>query len=216
MNTKELREFKKSLKLSKFQRDVISGLLLGDGHLETRNGVSYRLKIEHSIKQEAYALWLYQCFKNRVLKEPSIKEKCVFGKKFHHIWFNTISDAKLRFYGKIFYKDGKKVVPRNISKLLTPVSLAVWFMDDGSIKSKFHKTLLLNTQSFSMKDIIELQNSIEKKFGIHSNMRKQKEGIQIEFRGQDAEKFARLIEPNIINSMKYKLDPIGLTKLPKL
>ena len=38
MNTKEISEKKKDLKLSERQRELIVGLLLGDGHLETQNG----------------------------------------------------------------------------------------------------------------------------------------------------------------------------------
>lgn len=216
MNTKELKDMKQKLKFTKFQREVIVGVILGDGHLETNNGISYRLKIEHSIKQKEYTYWLYDCLKDWVLKEPCEKEKTVFGKVFANVWFNTVSHVALRYYGKVFYKDKIKTIPINIAKLLTPVSMAVWFMDDGSIKSQFHKTLLINTQSFPKNKLEFLQEAILQKFQINSYLRKQKEGFQIEFRGQDAINFAKIIEPYLIPPMKYKIDPIGLTKLPKL
>lgn len=39
-------------KLTEQQREITVGLLLGDGHLETRtNGRTYRLKVEHSEEQ---------------------------------------------------------------------------------------------------------------------------------------------------------------------
>ena len=216
MNTKELRDMKKTLKLSNFQREIIVGTILGDGHMETNNGITYRLKIEHSIKQKEYTDWLYQGLESWVLKEPCEKKKAVFGKVFTNVWFNTVSHVALRYYGKVFYRDKVKTIPINIAKLLTPISLAVWFMDDGSIKSKFHKTLLINTQSFPKNKLEFLQKAISQKFQINSYLRKQKEGFQIEFRGQDAINFAKTIEPYLISSMKYKIDPIGLTKLPKL
>jgi hypothetical protein len=216
MNTKELKDRKVEMKLSEFQREVIVGAILGDGHMETNNGITYRLKIEHSIKQKEYTNWLYECLKDWVLQEPREKKKEVFGKIFTNVWFNTMSHVALRYYGNIFYKDKVKTIPINIKKLLTPVSLAVWFMDDGSFKSKFHKTLLLNTQSFPKNKLEFLQEAIRQKFLINSYLRKQKEGLQIEFRGQDAINFAKIIEPYLIDSMKYKIDPVGLTKLPKL
>ncbi|MCX6810625.1 MAG: hypothetical protein NTY30_02740 [Candidatus Berkelbacteria bacterium] len=216
MNTKELKGMKQKLKLSKFQREVIVGMILGDGHLETNNDITYRLKIEHSIKQREYTYWLYKCLESWVLKEPCEKRKAVFGKVFTNIWFNTVSHVALRYYGKAFYKDKIKTIPINIAKLLTPVSMAVWFMDDGSIKSKFHKTLLINTQSFPKDKLEFLQKAIFQKFQINSNLRKQKEGFQLEFRGQDATRLAEIIEPYLVASMNYKIDPIGLTKLPKL
>lgn len=47
----------KTLKLTQKQREIIMGLILEDGHLETRtNGKTYRL-VEHSIKQKDYVLW---------------------------------------------------------------------------------------------------------------------------------------------------------------
>lgn len=216
MNTKELKDMKRTLKLSKFQCEVIVGVILGDGHMETNNGITYRLKIEHSIKQKEYTCWLYGCLQNWVLKEPCEKKKAVFGKVFTNIWFNTVSHVALRYYGNIFYRGKTKTIPINIAKLLTPVSLAVWFMDDGSIKSKFHKTLLINTQSFPKDKLKFLQEAILRKLQINSFLRKQKKGFQLEFRGQDAINLAKIIEPHLIDSMKYKIDPIGLTKLPKV
>jgi hypothetical protein len=51
----------KSLKLTQKQCEIITGLILGDGHLETRtNGKTYRLKVEHSIKQKDYASSLHK------------------------------------------------------------------------------------------------------------------------------------------------------------
>jgi len=36
----------------------------------------------------------------------------------------------------VFYRDGKKIIPENIAEYLAnPVTMAVWFMDDGNIKS---------------------------------------------------------------------------------
>nr|NIQ06013.1 hypothetical protein [Candidatus Korarchaeota archaeon] len=49
MNTRTIREKKGRLALSKRQREILVGLLLGDGHLETQNnGRTFRLKVEHS------------------------------------------------------------------------------------------------------------------------------------------------------------------------
>ena len=53
----------KNLKLSSELREIIVGKLLGDGHLETQNdGKTWRLKIEHSIKQKEYVIHQYHLF----------------------------------------------------------------------------------------------------------------------------------------------------------
>ena len=55
MNTKEIQEYKKTLKLNDIQRSVLVGTMLGDGHLETQDkGKTYRLKIEHQLLQKDY------------------------------------------------------------------------------------------------------------------------------------------------------------------
>ena len=123
------------------QRSIMVGTLLGDGHLETQNqGRTYRLKIEHSIKQKEYTDFFYQNFKSWANDAPKEKKKTVKGKPYTNYYFQTRSVGEFRFYGQIFYNEnGKKVIPEFIDKLLTPLAVAVWFMDDGSAKSKQHK-----------------------------------------------------------------------------
>jgi len=50
----------KKIKITPKQKQIIIGKILGDGHLETVNEKTCRLKIEHSYKQRAYVDWLYQ------------------------------------------------------------------------------------------------------------------------------------------------------------
>ena len=213
MNTKEIQRLAKSVKLDQEQREILVGLILGDGHLETQNeGKTFRLKVEHSINQKYYVEWLYQKFNNLVLTVPQVKVQKIKERKYEKYWFSTISAGTFRFYGRQFYPNGKKIVPKMIKKLVTPLSLAIWFMDDGSIKSKHHKARIINTQAFSGKDLTRLQEMLNEKFGIKTTLRKQKEGKQIYIGSPYVEKFIALIKPNVIPSMEYK---IKLTQLPK-
>ena len=50
-------------------------------------------------------------------------------------YFQTVSHGAYRFYGQQFYGGTRKSVPNIVNKLLTPLGLAYWFMDDGSIKT---------------------------------------------------------------------------------
>jgi hypothetical protein len=60
MNLGSINNLKKKLKLTKKQKSILVGKILGDGHLETQNkGKTYRLKVEHSIEQKEYVDWLY-------------------------------------------------------------------------------------------------------------------------------------------------------------
>lgn len=206
MNTKEIENYKKKLKLTERQRQIIIGKLLGDGHLETsNNGRTYRLKIEHPIKQKEYVDWFYKEFKDWILTKPKKKEQIVNGKLYYKYWVNTLANGSLRFYGQQFYKDKKKVVPKLIHRWLTPLSLAVWFMDDGSIKSKNHRARIINTQGFEKKEVLRLIKAFGNKFNIQCKLRKQKEGYQIMILAESADKFARIIKNYLLLSMKYKI-----------
>ncbi len=191
------------------------GKLLGDGHLETANGRTYRLKIEHSLKQKDYVLWAYNELKNMCPSEPKIKVHKRGNNEYKKSWFNTSYSGSLRFYYQQFYKNEKKIVPKLIHRWLTPLTLAVWFMDDGSIKSSAHKARILNTQSFTKEEIEKLIKTLKEKFDLQSKLRRQKEGYQIMILSESADRFAKLIQEYIIPSMKYKLKGLGQQKCPK-
>ena len=196
----------KKLKITSQQKQIIIGKLLGDGCLETTNGITYRLKIEHGEKQKDYVSWLYQEFKDLSPSKPKFKlHKSSTRKTYKKYWFNTSYSPSLRFYGQQFYPEGKKVVPRLIHRWLTPLSFAVWFMDDGSIKSKECKGKILNTQSFSKEDIKRLQSAIWNNFQIKTTLRKQKDGIQIYIPAGEYKKFKRVVQKYILPSFNYKL-----------
>ena len=206
MNSNEIKSFAESIKLSDEQREILVGTLLGDGHLETQNkGRTFRLKVEHSINQKDYTDWLYEKFKNLTLTKPQVKEQKINGKLYQKYWFSSVSSSSLRFYAQQFYQNGKKVVPKFIAKLVTPLSLAVWFMDDGSLKSKFHRARIINTQCFSDQDLKRLQDMLEKKFAISTTLRNQKEGKQIYIPSTDIGKFVSIVKPYIHQKMEYKI-----------
>lgn len=213
MNTNEIKSLARSIKPTSAQREILVGLMLGDGHLETQNqGRTFRLKVEHSISQREYVDWLYKQFHNMVLTEPQLKLQTIQGAIRRKYWFSTISTGALRFYGQQFYQNKKKVVPRIIGKLTTPLSLAIWFMDDGSLKSLSHRARIINTQGFGGVDLKRLRDMLLKKFHIRTTLRRQSEGEQIYIPSTEAEKFIFLVKPFILPSMEYK---IKLTPLPK-
>lgn len=192
--------------ISSRQREIITGKLLGDGHLETRTrGMTYRLKIEHSEKQKLYVDWLYNELKNFSASEPKRKVQRVKGEEYVKYWFNTVSTGSLRFYGQQWYQNNKKVIPRQLDRWFTPLALAVWFMDDGSIKSQHHRAKIINTQSFSKEEILRLIDLLDRKYGIKAKLRYQREGYQVYLLSETIEKLENIIRPHVLPSMAYKL-----------
>ena len=206
MNTNEIREYKKTLKLSKLQRQILIGTLLGDGHLDTQDeGRTYRLKVEHSSAQREYLEWLHSNFSEWV-RSGIYEKKRDDGRE--HIGFNTYSHGALRFYAHQFYDGKKKRIPVQIGKLLSPIALAVWFMDDGSWKSDSHRTFIIHTVGFARNELERVKEALKKHFGVEVNLHKQKEKYwRLYVSANSAEKFAKLVRPyvSLVPSMLYKL-----------
>ena len=180
MYSRAIEQYKKGLKLSQNQREVLIGILLGDAHLETQNqGQTYRLKIEQSQKHEDYVQHLYEIFKPWILTPPQLKKRSIRDHESWNCWFQTVSHGAFRFYAQQFYVDGQRRVPRLIHRWLTPCALSYWFMDDGSIKSRQSKGVILNTQGYPLNDIQRLVNLLQESFGLQAKTRKQREGFQI-------------------------------------
>ena len=220
-------EIEKKIKLSLLQKEVLFGVILGDAHLETQNNrITYRVKFEQSIKHKAYIEHLYNIFKDYVKTSPQLKvvkyktgnlscslshnlsgrnPKELYAKQTTNIRFATISSSTFTFFGKQFYKDKKKVIPKLIHRWLTPRALAYWYMDDGSIKSTQSKGVLLNTHSFSHAEVQLLCNVLTKKFNLFCWPRKQKNNqYQIYISGKSYETLRDCIYGFIIPDMLYK------------
>ena len=206
MYSKAIEQYKRELKLSQEQREVLMGILLGDAHLETQNqGRTYRVKIEQSLKHQDYVQHLYEIFKPWVLTPPQSKEKSYRGHTSWNCWFQTVSHAAFRFYAHQFYVEGQRRVPRLIHRWLKPRALSYWFMDDGSMKSRQSKGVILNTQSYPLNDVQRLVDVLQGNFGLQAKPRKQKEGFQIYISGKSYETFRELVKPYLIDSMLYKM-----------
>jgi len=206
MNTKEIREIKQTLVFTQRQRDILVGLLLGDGHLETlNNGRTYRLKVEHSEKQHDYLAWLHKEFREwipgGIVEKRHREHRCVA--------FTTYSHGAFRFYGQQFYdRNGIKKIPDRIKSMLSPIGLAVWFMDDGSRKSSRHKTYILHTLAFTKQDLERAKIALKEKFGIQVMIHKQNgRGLRLYIPSASAQKFEAHVREWVtpFASMRHKL-----------
>ena len=103
MHSHAIESFKEKIKLSTRQREIIIGKILGDGCLVSQSQKrTYRLQIEHSLKQKKYVIWLYQELKTLIRTPPKMKRQYVRGKVYYKYWFNTLSIEELQFYGQQF------------------------------------------------------------------------------------------------------------------
>ena len=135
--------------LTEKQRAIIVGNTLGDGgiysHHLNPDGKSSYFYIKQCNKYKEYIYWLYDELKNICPSEPK-------HKKVNDQWyFYSKSLENLTEIRKTFYLGKKKIVPKNIREWLTsPLSLAVWFMDDGGLdfRPKYHYSFDFSTNAF--------------------------------------------------------------------
>lgn len=200
------RILKDYLVLSELQKEVLAGLLLGDGCIErSKNSLGARLKVDQGIKQIEFVEWLYKIFADFVQTPPRIKQTYRNNKRCGEVVFNTLTHPCFKSFHDIFYPLGKKVVPESINQFLTQTALAVWFMSDGSIKSKECKGRILNTQSFKRTDINRLIEILRDKFNLNSSIRTQKDGLQIYISAKSAQILNVLLKDKILPYFYYKL-----------
>ncbi len=64
-------------------------------------------------------------------------------------------------YHDIFYKNKVKIIPENLDKLLTPIGLAYWIMDDEGIT--LHKQTVLYT---CKKEVLFIMEILKKNFDL--------------------------------------------------
>ena len=133
MRSREIERYKRKLSLGKRQKEILIGLILGDGHLERLYTPTLgRLKVEHSYKQKDYVDWIYEKFRDWVRSKPKIKEKKVWNKIYQNYGFLTYGHRLLGEFQEKFYRKRRKIVPNDLEKDITPLGLAEKFV--GIIK----------------------------------------------------------------------------------
>jgi hypothetical protein len=205
MNTLALRHYKASLHMTERQRQILYGILLGDGHLERQQGaLSARLKIEHSVAQRSYVAWKFAEWRDWVRTPPRERaRRNRLGTLSMNIGFSTLSHIELEEVRQRFYANRRKVIPEDLG--LTPLAMAVWFMDDGSRKSNQCRGVYLNTQSFTNSEVELLRSVMRRDVGVGTTVRRQSDGLQIYVPSSSMTEMVAFIQDEMLPSMRYKL-----------
>ncbi|SNR53685.1 protein RecA [Haloechinothrix alba] len=120
--------------LSDQQWQVILGSLMGDGNLSRpvrQDSESARFRMGHGAEQSEYLRWKLSLMENIPHSWTTNSKDAVFAD------FTPLAElSELR--EAVYFGDGKKHLSWDYLKALTPLSLAIWYMDDGcfTVRSK--------------------------------------------------------------------------------
>ena len=181
------------LKLSQRRQEILIGCILGDAYISPLG----KIRVEQSVKQKEYIQWKYNelSFISYSAQPREIIHVLHGDKEYHSIFF--LSRQYFRTWRAIFYDGKSKIFPQNLP--LTPLTLAVWYMDDGCWTGK---KCLISTESFKGKYRGFMQEALMNQHGIETVVGKNEKLV---IRKKSHAKFFSLIAPHIIPSMKYKL-----------
>ena len=188
------------VELSRLQRSVLVGTLLGDGCLAL-HGRNPRLHVKHKGSHRALVDFKRQVFEDYTSMAVHEFDQRLGGKLFPCAQFATrTSTAFLEWY-HLFYRDGRKVVPREIDQLLSPLGLAVWFMDDGAAD---HAGVTFQTHSFSLDEVQLLSRAMDDLFHLATRIRKNRDRWIIYVPAASMDRLQSLVRPWLLAEFAYK------------
>ncbi|MGH8870552.1 MAG: recombinase RecA [Acidimicrobiia bacterium] len=198
--------------LSDQQWEVLLGGLIGDSALSwNKNGLGARLRWGHGKRQESYGDWKASLFPNINVSRTVNTRGAVF--------WDLQPMAELTELRSSVYMGKKKVLSWDYLKRLTPLSLAIWYMDDATFSLR-SKGLQEQTRGGSGRveicvEAIEktsrerLRAHLADTWGIQSTLSEKgrRKVAYLTFSVADTVKLQALIAPYVHPSMKYKLLP---------
>lgn len=194
--------------LDQNQKHIIIGTLLGDATIATRHGRPVlRFQFEQQTKFQSYVMHLHEVFKPYIGSGPAPrwnKEKT----KIVSFWVATYTSPSVAYYYGLFYSNkGGKRVPKQIGKLLNPMALAYWFMDDGTCKNLGKRVYAygFSTQGFTYSDQRLLVKALKQNFGLKVTINKSGNYYKLYVSTISSGDFRALVQPYILPVFQYKL-----------
>jgi hypothetical protein len=192
--------------MDRIVKSILIGTVLGDGHLTPPSGNKSQLYAKYDDKYIEYLHWLHTQLKP--IGVSAIKPH----KGFHQHRFRTRSSREIFKLRNYFYPLGKKIIPANISFVLRdPLSLAIWYMDDGTLdfREKYHRNASIATFCFSYRENKLLANALMKNFGIearvHLSTMRGKKYYRLYIVSKSFDRFIDHIKAYIVPCMLYKI-----------
>jgi recombination protein RecA len=201
-------------RLSDFQWEVVRGSLMGDGALSKtkRSDVidsGIRFRVGHGPKEARYLDWKASLFANVPMSRTTSQKGDVF--------FDLTPLVELAALRREMYRPaGRKELSWDFLKRLTPLSLAVWYMDDGHLddghldvrnEARTSARIQICVQAMSPESRVRLRDHLRDTFDLDVQIRSVRNNAIMVFSKVAAEEFQELVASCIHPSMDYKLLP---------
>lgn len=190
--------------LSSIAKEIIIGSLLGDGHItKYKNNVNSKLVIKHSYKQKSYCRYKKYLLRCEQLNVSQYDSKFLDNRNNKTYYSTTITSSNSNFniLRDIWYIGSNKIIPKDIK--ITPLTLAIWFMDDGTKAG--NSGYYLCTNNFTLEEVEILRSLLLKDLEIISMIHYNNGKPILYIPKSNIKKFNSTVYRYIHKSMKYKL-----------
>lgn len=196
------------MKLTKDERAVLFGTILGDAYLQPTGKHNARLRLEHTFAHREYMLWKIRRLAGLFQGKPKTlrRRHPLSHKTYQYIRHQSQSSPYLGRLRRIFYPQGQKKIPEDLSRwLIAPVTLAAWYMDDGYYYER-DKRAYLYLGRVSRAEAETVRAALAERFALESKvLDKRQKGLALYFSPPQVIRLKQIIESNIAPSMAYKL-----------
>lgn len=191
--------------LSDSTRAVVLGSVLGDGSLKVyppyRNA---RFSFRHSVDQKNYFFWKAELLKEISGPKNTWRQKPDgFGRE--RLRYQSLAMPALTDMYLLTHKGGRFKIRRAWLNQLTPLALAVWWLDDGSLIVNSRRGVLC-TDPFPYEEQLILQKYLSVVWNVRTHIAKtsrmyngtRREYYRLWFRSsEELQKFLRIILPSV-------------------
>lgn len=191
-------------------KGAVIGMVLGDGCLPKGRKTTH-LQMSHKAADKKYIEMKAKMLE--YLTEVKIYEgiSTLNEKEYPYISARTLSHP---FYNSLYehmYYDGRKTVDEHVMKCLTPLGLALFYLDDGVFQSEQGvRNPYICSHNFNKVENELMCRMIHKKFGITFRTINKNIGGKsyywMRLRRKDTEKFFDIIRKYVPECMKRKID----------
>ena len=202
-------------KITKESRNLLIGLLIGDGTISNNNV----FKLAHSKEQKDYLEWKLKQLKDSGIRNNGLKTYISSkgynkGKEVYYTQLNIIPFIKV--LRRVVYKPFKKLGNRKLLNRLSAREIAIWYMDDGHInyrktKNKVHGFYIKIATCLPKEELQIIIDYFKEVWNIHFYMfreGKKENSYSLCCGTKEGIKFIDVVKPYVeqVPSMRYKIE----------